>query len=72
MNDAKLPMTGPEWMIRSLSPEQVGRLRRGEILLLGAKAFRLCANCLQVIRINKPVVGSFHLCKPDEEEGAEA
>ena len=39
----------------------------GEIRQLGRKAYGLCADCGRLVRIDKPVLGSLHLCNPGEE-----
>lgn len=44
------------------------RLLRGEIIAVGSKLFGLCRDCGSIVRIDKPVLGSFHLCTPKKED----
>ncbi len=40
------------------------RLARGEIVAVGGKMYALCSTCGNIVRINKPLLGSVHLCAP--------
>lgn len=42
-------------------------LALGEQALLDDRLYGRCAACGQVIRVNKPLLGSLHLCTIDEE-----
>lgn len=37
-------------------------LRPGEAVAIGGKIFARCAGCDQVVRVDKPLFGSLHLC----------
>lgn len=43
------------------------RLRRGEIIPVDGKLYALCRDCGNIVRINKPLLGSFHLCAPEKQ-----
>jgi hypothetical protein len=43
------------------------RLARGEMVAVGSKLYVRCPACRSVIRLNKPLLGSWHFCdSPDE------
>ena len=37
-------------------------LKDGKIVVVGNKLYGICANCGKLIQINKPIIGSIHLC----------
>jgi hypothetical protein len=39
-----------------------GRLLAGEVVSVGRKHYVLCRACRAVVRVDKPLVGSTHLC----------
>ncbi len=39
------------------------KLRRGEIVQVGNKLYRICPNCGRMIQINKFILGSLHECR---------
>ncbi len=41
------------------------RLLRGEIVSAGSKLYKLCPNCRKIVQINKWLLGSVHVCAPD-------
>lgn len=61
---------GPSWMLE-LSSEMAAQLSRGAPVLIGSKVYRACGKCWSIVRINKPIIGSLHLCDLDETERAE-
>lgn len=38
-------------------------LSPGEIIEIAGKIYGKCANCHKLVRIDKPIFGSLHLCK---------
>lgn len=42
------------------------RMRGGEEVFVNGKVYALCPQCRQVIRMNKPLIGSLHLCTTAE------
>lgn len=44
--------------------EEIRRMRDGELLDIGERRYALCRNCWQIVRVDKPVLGSLHLCAP--------
>ena len=38
-------------------------MKPGEIVLSGGKLYGLCPKCGKLVRINKPLLGSLHLCE---------
>lgn len=36
--------------------------------IVGNKLMAVCCNCGKIIRANKPLLGSFHICTTDEEQ----
>jgi hypothetical protein len=48
-------MTSPE-------PSVHERLRRGEIVEVGGKLYAYCPECKKLVRVDKPFLGSLHLC----------
>lgn len=50
-----------EWVHR-LPQSYKDALMRGESIVVGSKVMILCRNCMTVIQVNKPFVGSLHIC----------
>lgn len=46
------------------------KLARGEMVVVGNGLYQKCQACEQVVRLNKPLIGSFHLCLTEEEIAA--
>lgn len=44
------------------TPIDLSKLRPGQELLVGRRRYTRCLDCMQVVWINKPLVGSIHLC----------
>jgi hypothetical protein len=42
--------------------EEKEKLRRGEPVKWGRKVYSVCGACKQVVRVNKPLIGSMHPC----------
>lgn len=43
------------------------RLARGEVVQVGRQLWQVCGLCEEPVRLNKPLIGSFHLCLNAEE-----
>ncbi len=43
-------------------PTMSERLRCGEIVNTGGKLVAMCQECGKIIRLDKPILGSIHLC----------
>jgi hypothetical protein len=41
------------------------RLERGEIVIVGDKMYRMCADCGKIVCINKTIFGSLHFCEKE-------
>lgn len=41
--------------------------KTGEYIVVSGKIYAVCDVCRQLVRINKPIFGSLHLCLTDEE-----
>ena len=39
-----------------------------ELHRIGTKIYGVCPNCANIVRINKPVFGSLHVCTTDDEK----
>ncbi len=50
------------------TPDEQQRLCRWETVDIGGKRYRMCSGCMQVIRVNKPIFGSLHVCGEGEEK----
>jgi hypothetical protein len=37
------------------------------IKFVNGKLYGVCDNCGEIVRINKPIIGSLHLCRSEEE-----
>lgn len=40
------------------------KIRPGEIVRVGNKLYGVCNDCHGIIRIDKPIFGSLHICEP--------
>jgi hypothetical protein len=52
--------TGPVWL--KAHPEALDKLHEGKTAEVNGKHYAVCDDCREVIRIDKPVVGSLHFC----------
>lgn len=50
-------------LARTMPGPHFDTLRAGETLIIGSKWYGWCARCEGVSRINKPLIGSFHICR---------
>lgn len=41
-----------------------------ETLIVGGKLYQRCGYCMNLVQINKPLLGALHLCLTDEERAA--
>jgi len=39
----------------------------GELKVIGNKVMARCAECGKIVRVDKPLFGSLHLCAPQEK-----
>lgn len=44
--------------------DEARRLKRGDIVIVRGKRYGLCAGCRQIVRLDKPLLGSLHICAP--------
>ncbi len=52
---------GPKWA-NELSVEQIAALRSGNSIWIGGKCWKVCPGCMQMVCMNKALIGSIHLC----------
>ena len=38
----------------------------GELFYVGNKLYGICIDCKEIVRLNKPFLGSLHICQPLE------
>ena len=55
-----MKFTAPAWILAH--PEALENLKRGKLAAIGGKTYEVCKDCRQMIRIDKPLVGSLHFC----------
>lgn len=34
------------------------------LFIVGKKLFGVCTKCKSIVRVNKPIIGSYHICNP--------
>lgn len=48
----------------TVDPKQaIKDMRAGKLVVIGGKTYGFCKDCQSVIRMDKPVFGSLHICK---------
>jgi len=40
----------------------INELKKGKMIITNGKIYALCDTCKQIIRVNKPFIGSMHVC----------
>ena len=45
-----------------MRPVQLINLKPGQIVAIGSKIYGRCRDCLDLVRVDKWIVGSLHLC----------
>lgn len=45
----------------NLDEQRVNNLPEG-LFIVGNKIYGVCAECDKIVRVDKPILGSFHLC----------
>ncbi len=53
-----------------VGPIEIFTSGKGTITRIGSKLYGPCGFCREVIRLNKPLLGSTHICKGRLYEGA--
>ena len=48
--------------------DELSRLQAGELIVVNGRRYRICDVCWQIVRVNKPLIGSWHICPLQEEE----
>lgn len=48
------------------SADELDTLRRGGTVTIGGAVYRLCFNCQCVVKMNKVLFGSVHICEEGE------
>lgn len=51
----------PEWL-HSLPAEEQQKAFRGEAIILGGSIWQVCADCKQLVKLNKWIFGALHFC----------
>jgi len=46
-----------------MDEDVLDKLRNGKIVTVGNKMYAICQECGAIVQINKPLLGSLHLCK---------
>jgi len=54
---------GEHALMLRLTRNEMLRLQSGKAIVRGHKIYALCESCETVVRINKPLVGSMHVCR---------
>lgn len=44
-------------------------LKPGQIVAVNGKIYGCCAECKEIVRVDKWLLGSLHLCTPAKEKG---
>ncbi len=48
-------------------PAELKRMAFGAIVPINGKVYGVCQKCRWVVRVDKPFVGSLHVCEPQGE-----
>ena len=48
-------------------PKKIKSLMNGEVVEVMGKHYSRCFDCDSIVRVDKPIFGSFHVCKDNEE-----
>ena len=48
-----------------LTPVEMDRLSRGERVVVAGAIYMMCHECRTVVKMNKFLIGSIHLCEPE-------
>ncbi len=48
--------------------DNLARLQQGYVIMVGHRALQMCSDCGKIVRINKPFLGSMHLCSEERAE----
>jgi hypothetical protein len=43
--------------------KELGKMEPGRLYEIGGKVFSVCAKCKQIVRMDKPILGSLHICE---------
>lgn len=43
--------------------ETLNKFYKTKVIKIGNKIYARCHSCGQVVRLNKPIIGSLHVCK---------
>lgn len=52
---------GPNWLCRM--PSEIQKLREGQTIVIGVDSYALCFKCYKVVKVNKFLFGSSHVCE---------
>lgn len=44
------------------------KLNKENMIVAGNKIYGICLDCGKLVRINKPIIGSVHICLTEEEK----
>lgn len=56
-------VTGDMTVLLTLTETEKHQLLVGRPILRGSKVYAICDGCRSLVRVNKPMLGSLHLCK---------
>ena len=48
-------------------PKKINSLMGGEVVEVIGKHYSRCFDCDSIVRVDKPIFGSFHICKNNDE-----
>lgn len=49
-------------------PKQIATTTGRDVWLSAGRLFQRCAKCGKIVRVNKPIFGSLHVCALDEDD----
>jgi|HubBroStandDraft_6_1064221.scaffolds.fasta_scaffold873029_2 hypothetical protein len=53
---------GPSWLLITLTKEEKAALANSKPIVRGTSIYALCWNCNTIVKANKWLLGSYHLC----------
>lgn len=54
--------------IEQFTENEIEKLKRGELVQVDGKRYRICQSCNQIVCLNKKLFGSWHFCDLDGDD----